>query len=73
MGETELIIPSDTYSDEIEEIRRTIDESRARIAQTLENLQDDVEERLDWKAWVQKNPRKAVGIAFALGFYIGLR
>ncbi len=73
MGETELVLYEDTYSGEIEEIRRTIDESRARIAQTLEDLQEDVEERLDWKAWVHRNPRKAVGIAFAVGLYFGLR
>lgn len=69
----DLIVQQSPYADELAEIRISIQESRDRIARTLEDLQDGVEEKLDWKAWVQKNPWKAVGIAFALGVYTGIR
>jgi len=74
MGDSrDLIVQESPYADELAEIRVSIQESRNRIARTLEELQDGVEEKLDWKAWVQKNPWKSVGIAFALGVYTGIR
>lgn len=59
--------------DEARRIRESIDDARAQIARSLETIQDEVEETLDWKGWVNDNPWTAVGIACAVGFYIGLR
>lgn len=63
----------DVYADELAEIRESISETRARISKRLELIQVEVEEKLDWKAWVKENPWKATGIAFSLGIYLGIR
>jgi len=36
-------------------------------------LHYEVEEQLDWRGWIDANPWKAVGIAFATGLYFGMR
>ncbi len=59
--------------DEARRIQDSIDSARAQIARSLETIQDEVEETLDWKGWVADNPWKAVGVAAAIGFYVGLR
>ena len=59
------------------EIRAEIEAARQRIADNLYELQhqveDTVERALDWRGWVEQHPLPAVGIAFAVGFYLGLR
>lgn len=64
--------PTHEY-DEVVELRRAIDSTRLRIADSLDDLHTGVEEQLDWRSWVDENPWKAVGIAFAAGFYVGMR
>lgn len=71
--QAELTLVKPDPADEARRIQQTIDGARAKIAQSLEALQDEVEESLDWKGWVSDNPWKAVGVAAAVGFYLGLR
>lgn len=62
---------------EADEIRREIEESRRQIASSLNQLRSEVsttvERALDWRGWVQDHPTSAVGIAFGIGLYFGLR
>lgn len=72
---TELAIRPDdeVYASELAEIRESISDTRTRISRRLEAIQEEVEEKLDWKAWVRENPWKATGVAFSLGLYLGIR
>ncbi len=59
------------------ELRAEIEASRRQIAQSLEDLQYEVEstvERItDWRGFVGQHPLACVGAAAAFGFYLGLR
>jgi ElaB/YqjD/DUF883 family membrane-anchored ribosome-binding protein len=57
----------------IAEIRANIERARRQISEGFTDIQTDVEDRLDWKGWVEDNPWKTVGIAFGVGFMLGLR
>lgn len=60
-----------------EQIRRDIEQSRRQIAESIGQLQSEVSTRveraLDWRQWVDDHPGTAVGIAFGVGLYFGLR
>ena len=60
-----------------DEIRQDIEASRRQIAQSLHQLRSEVstsvERALDWRQWVHDHPQAAVGIAFGVGLYFGLR
>ena len=60
-----------------EQIRRDIEASRRQISESIGRLRSEVTSRvdraLDWRGWVRDNPRTAVGIAFGVGLYFGLR
>lgn len=60
-----------------DEIRRDIEASRRQIAASLGTLRTEVsssvERALDWRQWVHDHPTTAVGIAFGVGLYLGLR
>lgn len=64
-------------SEQTDEIRRDIEASRRQIAQSLGQLRAEVsssvERALDWRQWVDDHPQAAVGIAFGVGLYFGLR
>ncbi|MGM0555658.1 MAG: glycine zipper domain-containing protein [Myxococcota bacterium] len=55
------------------EIRANIERARRQISEGFTDIQTNVEESLDWKGWVEDNPWKTVGIAFGVGFFMGLR
>jgi ElaB/YqjD/DUF883 family membrane-anchored ribosome-binding protein len=71
-GDLVTVEPRDT-----DEIRREIEASRRQIAQSLGQLRGEVsatvERALDWRQWVHDHPTTAVGIAFGVGLYFGLR
>ena len=67
------LVESTHEYDEVVELRRAINSTRLRIADSLDDLHHEVEEQLDWRGWIDANPWKAVGIAFAAGFYVGMR
>ncbi len=54
-------------------IRAEIESARAEIAESLLSLRDEVNERLDWRAFVRRKPFVAVGVAFAVGYLLGKR
>lgn len=56
-----------------DDIRESIDLARRQIADSLDDIQDSLEQTLDWRAWVQQHPRELIGLGFALGFYLGVR
>lgn len=64
-------------SQDTEEIRRDIEASRRQIAHSLDQLRSEVshsvERALDWRGWVHDHPQAAIGIAFGVGLYFGLR
>lgn len=66
-----------TTHDQADEIRRDIEASRRQISQSLGQLRTEVstsvERALDWRQWVHDHPETAVGIAFGVGLYFGLR
>lgn len=54
-------------------LRESIDLARQQISESLDDIQLNIEETLDWRAWVDSHPRELVGIGLALGFYLGVR
>src|SRR5690554_4524683 len=54
-------------------LRESIDTARQQISESLDDIQLNLEETLDWRAWVDEHPRELVGIGLALGFYLGVR
>ena len=80
MGETdsergagELVTVSRGSSAEVVELQVAMESTRKQIADSLDDLQEQVETRLDWRVWVAENPWKAVGCAFAVGAFLGLK
>ena len=57
--------------DEVERLRTSIELTRDQISAALNEVQDGVQETLDWKLWVKRHPKETVGIAFAIGFLLG--
>lgn len=56
---------------EIDHLQAEIEAARARFRDSLEGLQNEVEEATDWKGWIVEHPWETVGVAFALGFLLG--
>lgn len=56
---------------EIELRRAEVEAARERFRDLLEDFQEEVEESLDWRHWVQEHPWQTVGFAFAIGFLWG--
>jgi ElaB/YqjD/DUF883 family membrane-anchored ribosome-binding protein len=48
-------------------------EARARVADSIRALRDEVARKTDWRGWVRDNPGWALGAAFALGVLLGTR
>lgn len=57
--------------DEIERIRASIEITRSRISDALDDVQDGVNEKLAWREWVREHPRASVGIALGIGYLLG--
>ena len=75
-GSTELTRtepPSKHYDEHTAELRSSIESARRQISESLDDIQHTVQERLDWRGWVDEHPWETVGIGFAVGFYLGLR
>ena len=84
-GDSRQLVPTSSSGGDIletkprhpDDIRREIEASRRQIAQSLGQLQTEVtttvERALDWRQWVDDHPYTAVGIAFGVGLYFGLR
>lgn len=70
---TQLTVVGDDYNAELADIQANIDATRRRIESNLKGLEEEVSRRVDVKGWIQANPGKAVGLAFALGLYVGLK
>ena len=71
---TEFVEPTHfDGSNEVERIRASIEVTRDQISSALQDVQDTVQDRLDWKLWVKKNPKATIGIAFGIGFLLGSR
>lgn len=56
---------------EIERLQAEIEAARLRLASSMELLREEVRDKVDWKRYVRENPWKAVGVAFAVGFFFG--
>ncbi len=56
---------------EIDRLRSEIEATRERIRHSIEGLQDEIDETMDWKRWVGDHPWETVGAAFVLGFLWG--
>lgn len=55
------------------QIRANIEQARRQISDSLVDIQTSVEGSLDWRGWVDDHPWQAIGIAFGVGFYLGMR
>ncbi len=64
-------IPIGIDVDEVERIRASIEITRDQISHALNDVQDGVQESLDWKLWVKRHPKQAIGIALGIGFLLG--
>lgn len=53
-----------------EEIRHDIAERREAITETVEKLNDRVQETLDWRSYVADHPLAALGLAAGAGFLV---
>ena len=62
------------------ELRQAIEDSRLQIEESLGDLQRDTEEiraraldAFDLSRWAREHPWRLVGVAAAVGFYLGFR
>jgi len=55
------------------ELQESIELGRARVVTDVEALQIAVRDKLDWRRRIGARPRIAIGVAFALGLWMGLR
>lgn len=73
-GGTDLVRRDHSADEErILQIRESMQESREKIAESLDQLRFEMQEAVDWRAWVEEHPWETVGIAFGVGFMIGFR
>lgn len=80
----DLVVPATYHREDLapipqdpEELRREIEDTRRQIANSFTEIRSElthrVEHALDWRRWVDENPRKALGLALGIGFYLGIR
>jgi hypothetical protein len=50
-----------------------IHRARDKVALSLTALQDEISRSMDWREWVRRKPRLALGLALGLGFLLGRR
>ena len=66
-----------SYPQDPDELRRDIEDTRRQIAHSFTEIRSElthrVEDALDWRQWVHDHPHTAVGIAFGIGLYLGIR
>ncbi len=68
------------FVQEAAELRRAIADSRLQIEESLDDLQRDADglksralDAFDARRWAREHPWRLVGVAAAIGFYIGFR
>lgn len=54
-------------------IRADLEASREQIAESLVHLRTEIARQLDWRRPIRMKPLHAVGLAFALGYWLGRR
>lgn len=54
-------------------IRADLEASREEIAASLLTLRAEIAHQLDWRRPIRVKPLQAVGLAFALGYWLGRR
>lgn len=68
--ESTALVPA-SADPEIDRLRAEIEATRERIRHSIEGLQTEIDDTIDWKRWVRDHPWETVGAAFALGFLLG--
>jgi hypothetical protein len=56
-----------------EQIRAEIERARGEIAESLLVLRSEVQQTLDWRAFVRRRPQVAVAGAFLIGYWLARR
>jgi hypothetical protein len=56
-----------------EEVRASIERTRAELAASVLELRREVEVTIDWRNWVRKNPGPFLMGAFLFGLMLGAR
>jgi ElaB/YqjD/DUF883 family membrane-anchored ribosome-binding protein len=56
-----------------EEVRAEIEKAREQIQSSVVALRYEMATATDWRKWVRGRPAVCMGIAFAVGFYFGMR
>jgi len=54
-------------------LRAELDKLEMDVGSSIQDIQDDVTDRIDPRRWIQKHPLKALGVAVLLGFVAGNR
>ncbi|MFW5966186.1 MAG: hypothetical protein ACOCV2_01655 [Persicimonas sp.] len=65
--------PEKHHDERTVEIRASIDQARRQIAQSLDDIEATVRDKLDWRSVVADHPYKTIGVGFAIGLYLGIR
>jgi hypothetical protein len=50
-----------------------VERARERVVQSVEALREEVVRQTDWRRWVARRPGVFLGVAFALGCWLGAR
>jgi hypothetical protein len=56
---------------ELVQAEADLERSRARVAESVNALRDEVARRSDWRDWIRQRPGLFLASAFALGFFLG--
>jgi hypothetical protein len=54
-------------------LRAELDKLEQDVGSSIQDIQEDVTDRIDPRRWIQRHPLKALGVAVLLGFVAGNR
>jgi hypothetical protein len=65
--------PERTRSKELVQAEEDVARARARVAESVMALRNEVVKRTDWREWIRRRPVTYLAAAFAIGFLWGHR
>ena len=63
----------DDLSDELARAEGDVERARERVTSSMLALRNEVARQVDWKRFVRREPLAFMGVALALGFWLGFR
>jgi ElaB/YqjD/DUF883 family membrane-anchored ribosome-binding protein len=55
----------------LSQVEADIAETRARVSRSVMALERQIARTVDWREWVRRRPGRVLGVAFAVGWFLG--